>query len=287
MRPQLQSAGIFVILWLSASSALAWNPMIRKNPNVEKGNQSLQQKNYDAARSDYKSAAEKHPNEPRLMLNQGLADLGAQQSEEAKKDFLQAATRSTDPEIKSKAYYNLGTALLNESLNAATEQKKNTLEQSVDALKKSLRAKHSNADAAWNLALAKQELQKTEEQQKQQQQNQQQNQNQDKKDQKDNQPQPQQNDSKPKSDDSKSQSDKTPAPQNDQQNQQPKAGDQGQNQQTNDSNPPPQGQKQSEAARTQEQQKALLDALERQEKSLPAQLMQRRSTQRQKPEKDW
>jgi tetratricopeptide (TPR) repeat protein len=170
VRSAVWLCGCVLALGLGPSRALAWEWFRSESSAVERGNAHFKAKRYDEAVKAYDEALREHPDEPGVQLDRGTALL-AQKSYGPARDALRSASRGhVDPEIRSRALYNLGLSFLDEANTLASgedpKEAQGRLRESVDAFKAALRAKPGNADAAWNLDLARRRLVELEEQQK-------------------------------------------------------------------------------------------------------------------------
>jgi tetratricopeptide (TPR) repeat protein len=160
----------FLVLGLRPARARAWEWFRSESGAVERGNEHFKAKRYDEAVKAYDEALRDHPDDPGVQLDRGTALL-AQKSYGPARDALRSASRGhVDPEIRSRALYNLGLSFLDEANTLAggedPKEAQGRLRESVDAFKAALRAKPGNADAAWNLDLARRRLVELEEQKK-------------------------------------------------------------------------------------------------------------------------
>jgi Ca-activated chloride channel homolog len=142
--------------------ALAWDLFRSQSSAVERGNEALSKGQHKEALEAYDEAARELPNDPALQLDRGLALLGLDKLGEAREAFRRAGSASAPKEVRGPALYDLGLAFMKEADMAGKAEDldgaKKMLEESVDALRGSLRAQPNNADAAWNLELAKRRL---------------------------------------------------------------------------------------------------------------------------------
>ena len=140
--------------------------------DVEKGNQAFAGGRYEEALGHY-DAALGRGDDPRVHYDKGAAlyKLGekagdaAQKAElmqRAEEEFSRAAD-TTDSELKSSAYYNLGN----------THYQRERWDEAAAAYKRALRADPANQQARYNLEMALRQRKKDQQQQQQQQQGQQ------------------------------------------------------------------------------------------------------------------
>lgn len=150
---------------------------------LRKGNKDYKAGEYNAAEEGYRKSLEKKST-PRGAYNLGNAIYNQpERLEEAVTQYTEAAERSKDKEVKSKAYHNLG--------NAYFQQQ--NYEKSLEAYKNALRLNPKDVDTKNNLMLARQ-LQQVQQQQQQQQQENQDQENEEQSDQQQEQQQQQQDD---------------------------------------------------------------------------------------------
>jgi tetratricopeptide (TPR) repeat protein len=158
-------------------AALAWEPFRSQSRDVERGNEHLKKGQAAEALEAYETAQRKLPNEPGVQLDRGLALLSQGKLGPAREAFRNAAQGNAPSDVRGQALYDLGLAFMKEADTQAKAQDlegaQKSLQEAVDALKSSLRAKPKNRDAAWNLELARRRLveaQKKQEEKKQQEQ---------------------------------------------------------------------------------------------------------------------
>lgn len=207
----------------AAEPAPGWLEGLLYNPaeRAKKGAAAAQAGAPRAAAEALDTALRLDPGSDRARYNAGTAHLQAASPEAA--PLLEAAAKSADKEVASRAFYNLGNSRL-----AADD-----LKGAVEAYKDSLRRDPANADAKFNLELALRRLQEQQSQQKKDQQKQDQQQNQDQQKDKNQQGQGQQKQDQQQQDQQKDQQQQDQQGQQDQQKDQQKDG-QGQDQQQQD-----------------------------------------------------
>jgi tetratricopeptide (TPR) repeat protein len=147
-----------LLLYITLIPAYAFSQQERKP--IRQGNKLYYQQKYDEAEKKYDRALQIKPNLTEGLYNKGNVLYQKQDYENAKNQFETAAALATHPQIKAKAYHNLGNAFL--------EQKK--YKESVEAYKNALKLNPNDIDTKYNLAYALQML-KQHPQQNQQQQN--------------------------------------------------------------------------------------------------------------------
>ena len=112
--------------------------------------QSLQKNEFAPAEADYRKAISLNPKSETAKYNLGTAYYGKEKNAEAMLRFKQAASSGTDKAEKHKAFHNLGNTFMNE--------KKYT--EAVEAYKNALRNNPNDDETRYNLALAKDMLEK-------------------------------------------------------------------------------------------------------------------------------
>ncbi len=111
---------------------------------------ALQQEEFPQAEADYRNAISLNPKSEIAKYNLGTAYYGKAKNAEAMLRFKQAAQTATDKSEKHKAFHNLGNTFMNE--------KKYT--EAVEAYKNALRNNPNDDETRYNLALAKDLLDK-------------------------------------------------------------------------------------------------------------------------------
>ncbi|KAB1156003.1 tetratricopeptide repeat protein [Flavobacterium luteum] len=119
-----------------------------KDPNLPKGNQEFEDKNYTEAEADYRISQSKIPKSELASYNLGNAIYRQNQSSEAKYSFLKAIENSKTRAQKHQAFHNLGNVFMNEKKYS----------QAVEAYKNALRNNPSDEETRYNYALAKKML---------------------------------------------------------------------------------------------------------------------------------
>lgn len=117
---------------------------------LSEAQQSLQKEEFPAAEADYRKAISLNPKSETAKYNLGTAYYGKEKNAEAMLRFKQAASVSTEKAEKHKAFHNLGNTYMNE--------KKYT--EAVEAYKNALRNNPNDDETRYNLALAKDMLEK-------------------------------------------------------------------------------------------------------------------------------
>ncbi|SRX52542.1 Photosystem I assembly protein Ycf3 [Aequorivita sp. CIP111184] len=111
---------------------------------------SLQKEEFSSAEADYRQAISLNPKSETAKYNLGTAYYGKEKNAEAMLRFKQAAQTATEKTEKHKAFHNLGNTYMNE--------KKYT--EAVEAYKNALRNNPNDDETRYNLALAKDMLEK-------------------------------------------------------------------------------------------------------------------------------
>jgi Ca-activated chloride channel family protein len=119
---------------------------------MKKGAESYQKENYDESLSLFQQALVESPDDPGILYNLSSAQYQAGKFDEAAKGFEAVASRSNDPKLKQKAYYNLG--------NTAFRQ--GNLQASADNYRKALDLDRSDLDAKQNLEFVLKAMEKPE-----------------------------------------------------------------------------------------------------------------------------
>lgn len=150
---------------------------------VNDGNEMYEKKQYADAEVEYLKSLEKNKDLMEGSYNLGNAVHKQQRFDEAIQNYHQAIGKTTDKNVQSQLYYNMG--------NSYFEGKQ--YQESINAYKRSLKLNPNDDDAKYNLAYAYKKLKEQQQQQQQQkQQKQNKNQQQQKKDQQQDQQQQQQ-----------------------------------------------------------------------------------------------
>lgn len=117
---------------------------------MSEAQQALQKEEFPAAEADYRKAISLNPKSETAKYNLGTAYYGKNKNAEAMLRFKQAASVSNEKTEKHKAFHNLGNTYMNE--------KKYT--EAVEAYKNALRNNPNDDETRYNLALAKDMLEK-------------------------------------------------------------------------------------------------------------------------------
>jgi len=260
----LSSVLAFATAALLAFPALAFDPFLRENGDVAKGNEQLAQGKPKDALASYDEAARELPSRGEVHLNRGLALLrmGDDKLDQAMQALKIASAPESPPSIRARALANLGDAFF----------RKEDFEAAMENYKQSLMTAPGNKDVAWNYELARQKQKKKEEQQKQDQQKQ------------DQQKQDQQKQDQQKQDQQKQDQQKQDQQKQDQQ----KQDQQKQDQQKQDQQKQDQQQQQAQQPKTQQAMEQMLDSLDRNQDNLAREQARRRAASMPAvPVEDW
>ncbi len=150
------AAGFAVALLLLASG----------QAGAASGNELFAEKKYEAARKAFEKLQKYQPNSPALHFNKAAADYALGRDDEAVDGFSRALAAS-DPEMRGRVEYNLGTALLRRALkrNPGTDKPARTadLKNAIQHLQQSRKLSTQWAeDAKANEEIARKELEKPE-----------------------------------------------------------------------------------------------------------------------------
>lgn len=122
------------------------------------GNRAYRRADYEAAVERYRSALSRDQT-PRVQYNLGTALLRVGQLGEAR-ERLTSALAAQLPELRGRAFYNLGNTLAS---GAELERGEENLRGAVEAYRRSLLLDPGNADARWNYEVALRRLRDQEE----------------------------------------------------------------------------------------------------------------------------
>lgn len=150
------------ILLLSVLAPLlcGFDPFRSSNGHVEQGNALLSAGKLKEALEQYQRAARELPDEPGVHYNLGIAHYQLGQLEQARQALLRG-TGAAEPELRAKAFYNLG--------NVHLEQKR--WKEAVNAYRQALQLRPHHRASKWNLELALRRLREEEKKQQQQKKN--------------------------------------------------------------------------------------------------------------------
>ena len=157
IKHQIDSAILVVVVMLSFSTFA--QPQQSKKQKKElkpaqnflsEAQQSLQKNEFPVAEADYRQAISLNPKSETAKYNLGTAYYGKEKNAEAMLRFKQAASSATDKAEKHKAFHNLGNTFMNEK----------NYSEAVEAYKNALRNNPNDDETRYNLALAKDMLEK-------------------------------------------------------------------------------------------------------------------------------
>jgi len=155
------------VLWLVPLVLVwgAWNPFMRRVPEVRDANDRLRDRDYPAAEEGYKKALERRASEPRLKHNLGLAFLAQSNFTAAEAEFI-AATSSDSEMVRSRGNLFLGITRfhLGELLQQPDEKIKKYRE-AVDNFRRVLELDPKDEEARHNLEMALERIEDVEKQQ--------------------------------------------------------------------------------------------------------------------------
>ncbi len=118
---------------------------------------------FKAAKTAAEDALKKQPTSPVLRFNKGAAEYALGNYDAAVDEF-SSALASSDPELRAKAEYNLGTALLQRSLKRDIakeyEVRKADLRNAIQHFDEALKLNPNHTDAKENQTVAKEELER-------------------------------------------------------------------------------------------------------------------------------
>ncbi len=117
---------------------------------LSEAQQSLQKEEFPSAEADYRKAISLNPKSETAKYNLGTAYYGKEKNAEAMLRFKQASQTATEKAEKHKAFHNLGNTFMNEKKYS----------EAVEAYKNALRNNPNDDETRYNLALAKDMLEK-------------------------------------------------------------------------------------------------------------------------------
>ena len=147
-------AGLLLAGLLTGSPPL-WSQAGREK--VLEGNRNYSEGDYDKALELYREALDESPDSPAIRFNLGDAHFKKEELEDAADSFSRAL-QSEDPEVKSRAQYNLGNSLYRQG----------KLQESLSAYREALKVAPGDRDAKHNLEFVLKQLQEQKQQQKDQ-----------------------------------------------------------------------------------------------------------------------
>jgi tetratricopeptide (TPR) repeat protein len=144
---------IFIFLILAGSASFSQ----KENALLRQGNRKYEGGNYKEAEKDYRKALELNKESVKGQFNLGTAVYKNNNFEEATKIYGNLSEKSTDRDVKSKVFHNLGNSYLQSK----------EYEKSISAYKNALMNDPKNVDTKYNLEYAKMMLKKQQQQQQQ------------------------------------------------------------------------------------------------------------------------
>lgn len=123
----------------------------------ERGNRLYRRGETESAVAEYRGALEKRPDHPGIQYNLGTALLSTNRVAEAA-SYLTRALNAREPELRERAFYNLGNTHLAEGLAGDAEATR----RAVEAYRQALLLRPGDVDAKWNLELALRQLERQE-----------------------------------------------------------------------------------------------------------------------------
>lgn len=117
---------------------------------LSEAQQSLKQENFSTAEAEYRKAISLNPKSETAKYNLGTAYYGKEKNAEAMLRFKQAASTATTKSEKHRAFHNLGNTFMNEK----------KYQEAVESYKNALRNNPNDDETRYNLALAKDLLDK-------------------------------------------------------------------------------------------------------------------------------
>ncbi|MGH7545154.1 MAG: tetratricopeptide repeat protein, partial [Gemmatimonadota bacterium] len=134
---------------MSALTAILSAAAVLALAQVEAGNRAYRRGGVEEAVAAYRRAVEKKPDDAAARYNLGTAYL-ADGRADAALPHLARATEAEPPELRARAFYNLGTA----HLSRAADGDRESALRAVDAFRQALLLQPEDRDAKWNLELA-------------------------------------------------------------------------------------------------------------------------------------
>lgn len=161
MQKQLYLFGFFIFfsLFLTAQEGEVIN-------HIFEGNEQAQAEVFEEAEMAYRRALSKESEKPEALYNLGNTHYQEQDFEEAKQRYFQTQKATKNKSSKHHAFHNLGNVLM----------KQKDYAKAVEAYKNALRNNPQDEETRYNYALAKELLEKEQDQQQNQDQNDQQDQ---------------------------------------------------------------------------------------------------------------
>jgi len=144
LKASLALIPLFLLLNGSSSFAQIWNTQPER-ALARYGNQALERKEYYRADSAYDAALKLDKKFAEVYFNYGNSKYGTQELDTAIHFYKKAITYFSDPALKAKAFYNIGTCYL----------ETRDYENAIQAFRKSLMLHPNDLDARYNLCYAK------------------------------------------------------------------------------------------------------------------------------------
>ncbi|MBR9989752.1 MAG: VWA domain-containing protein [Gemmatimonadetes bacterium] len=133
--------------------------------DLEKGNRLYREGKYEEAVAAYQRVVDSGKASPQVHYNLGTALLALGRFQDADAQF-QRALQGIEPELRERAFYNLGNRFLEDArAHGDVRQQGELLDAAIEAYKRSLRIDPQDVDAKWNLEMALREREQNEQQQ--------------------------------------------------------------------------------------------------------------------------
>lgn len=139
---------VIILIWSLITGCIGWSQQVNKM--IQAGNELYKQQQFEKAAAEYDKALAAEPANMTAKYNLANSLYKQGKQDEAAKMYSEVAKDATEPELRSKAYYNNGVIL--------SKQKK--LEESIEAYKNALRQNPDDKEARENLQKALLELKK-------------------------------------------------------------------------------------------------------------------------------
>jgi Ca-activated chloride channel family protein len=274
------------------AQAQAWSILRSDNDHVTEGNARMAAGDAKAALESYDRAARELPSEGGVHLNRGIALLKSGDTAKAREALELALQSKATPDTRADANYDLGLAFYKEADAAAGKEDHAAAQQqfreAADSFKQALRLRPGDRNSAWNYELALRRIREQKEKQEQKEQAEQDEQKQEKNE-------GEQDPNQQPRDGEQGDSDQTePKPGEDPQAkkpEEPKADGQKPQDKPPENEPrpePQQAQQQPQPAQPRSESERALDALQDGEENLERmKAMRRAARERRVPEKDW
>jgi Ca-activated chloride channel homolog len=133
--------------------------------DLERGNRLYREGRYEEAAAAYQRVIEAGRSSPQVHYNLGTALLALGRYPEAEREF-GAALRGVAPELRQRAFYNLGNRFLQEGRAEQDPARQGALlDAAIESYRRSLRMAPGDTDAKWNLELALRDREENEQRQ--------------------------------------------------------------------------------------------------------------------------